>query len=132
MNDAAPTDATVRRSYQIYLYAVCFVTVLVLVFASASAVYGLVRIAAPGTTVSGSTFGFSEFGGDERSLRMIEDVERDAGVAQLLQSGIIALAALAAFAWHWRRAQEVRAELERAGSRPPGPGGPPGRPEGTA
>jgi hypothetical protein len=92
-------DVTVRRAYQIYLYAVCFVTVLVALFTAAEAVYSLVRIIAPGTTAGGGSLSGSE---------------RDAGVAGLIRNVILGGAAAAIFAFHWGKSIEARAELDRA------------------
>ena len=92
-----PQDVTVRRAYQIYLYAVCFVTILVVLFACADGIYSLVRIIAPGTTGAG-----------------LSGNERDVGVAGLVRNLILGGAAAAIFAFHWGKAVEARAELERA------------------
>jgi hypothetical protein len=81
-----------RRSYQAYLYAVCFVAILIILVAGALATFGIVRIAAPGTT------GFEP-----------ASVERDDGIVQLATSGLLALAAYGLFQFHWRRASVLRA-----------------------
>ena len=123
MREPARPDVTVRRSFQIYLYAVCFVTVIVVLFAGSQAIYALVRVAAPGTTApslgaprvtlrgggSGS-FGFTE------SSRADADTttERNEGKSQLIQNGILLALALGIFLFHWNRATALRAELERA------------------
>jgi hypothetical protein len=83
------------RTYRAYLYSVCFVAILVVLFASVAAVYGLIRIVAPGTTGPG-------FGGSS--------AERDQGIAQLVTGGLLAAAAYAVFAFHWRRADDLRTE----------------------
>lgn len=122
MTENARPEVTVRRAYQIYLYAVCFVAVFVLLFSTASAVYGLVRIAAPGTTggVSGVSFsGGSDRGDFQASLTIATDAERDRGLAQFLQGAIFGLLAFGVFRFHWQRSVEVRAELERVTAPPP-------------
>ncbi|MGH2571970.1 MAG: hypothetical protein ACRDGU_00500 [Actinomycetota bacterium] len=85
-------EGPVRRSYQAYLYAVCFVAVLIILVGGALAIFGIVRIAAPGTT------GFEP-----------ANAERDAGIVQLASSGFLALAAYGLFLFHWRRASVLRA-----------------------
>jgi len=98
-------DVTVRRAYQIYLYAVCFVTVLVVLFTFSEAVYSLVRIIAPGTTGPGGS---------------LSGPERDQGVAGLIRNLILGGAALGIFAFHWARSVDAREELEHA-TTPPAP-----------
>jgi hypothetical protein len=83
----------IRRSYQVYLYAVCFVAVLVTLVAGALAIFGLVRIVAPGATGFGSA-----------------SAERRQGIVQLASSGLLALAAYVLFRIHWRRAYELGGE----------------------
>ena len=85
------SEMTIRRSYQAYLYAVCFVAVLIILVAGALAAFGIVRIAAPGATGYGGT-----------------SAERDGGIVQLVSSGILALAAYVLFLLHWRRASALR------------------------
>ena len=102
-NDSQP-EVVVRRAYQIYLYAVCFVTIVVVLFAAAEAVYGLVRIIIPGTTGGGTDFSTFRGAGSER----------DQGVAALIRNLILGGAAAAIFVFHWKRSGEARAELERA------------------
>ena len=111
-------DAPVRRAYQVYLYVVCFVSVLVLLFAGARALFGVVRIALPEQTAAEPGFFFEgPFPGEpvpgEESLRFDPvDLERRRGVAELLENGILAGLAGGLFAFHWRRAARLRAELE--------------------
>jgi len=85
-------DGPTRRSYPAYLYAVCFVAVLIVLVAGALALFGAVRIAAPGAT------GFGP-----------ESAERDEGIAQLVSSGLLALVAYGLFLFHWRRVSVLRA-----------------------
>ena len=104
-------EAPVRRAYQIYLYAVCFVTVLVLLFTGAQALFGVVRIALPDQTAAEHAYfetGAPEF---QTGLDPI-DQERKRGVVQLLENGIVAGLAGGLFAFHWARARHLREELE--------------------
>jgi hypothetical protein len=117
-----PDERPGRRAFQIYLYAVCLVTVVVVLFSAASGVYAIIRIAAPGTTSQGGEgFGFpgfiSEDGGRFRGGD-VNDAERDRGIASLAENGIFALAAAAIFWWHWQQSVQLRAEIaaESAGS----------------
>lgn len=127
MREPARPDVTVRRAFQIYLYAVCFVTVIVVLFAGSQAIYALVRVAAPGTTAPSSggppfilrgggngSFGF------EQSGRAAADTttERNEGKLQLIQNGILLVLALGIFLFHWDRANALRAELERSTAPP--------------
>jgi len=100
-----------RYVYTIYLYAVCLAAVLVLLFSAASAIYAIVRIAAPGTTARGA------FGGGVMSvIGSISEVfghhgassERDRGIVQLVHSGVLAIGAGLLFWFHWRWADNVR------------------------
>jgi hypothetical protein len=102
MNDHQRPDVTVRRAYQIYLYSVCFVTIIVVLFAGGLAVYGLTKVLIPGALSEGG-----------------HNVIRKQGAAEMLQSGILAAVAFVIFIQHWRRAADVRAELERALLTPP-------------
>lgn len=73
-----------------YMYATCFVAVIALAGAAATAVYGIFQIIAPGVA---STYG--------------EGARKD-GVTPLITSGALALATYA-IAWkHWTRATELR------------------------
>lgn len=109
MAEESERDITVRRAYQVYLYAVCFVTVLVVLVTAAQAAYGIVRIAAPGVTSETGDFG------ENRNLAFGFDpaeAERDRGTRDLIQNGIIAVIAGGVFAFHWRLATRLRRELE--------------------
>jgi hypothetical protein len=105
-------EAPVRRAYQVYLYVVCFVSVLVLLFAGARALFGVVRIALPEQTAAEPVFFGPRFPGDFREEPDPVDFERRRGVAELLENGILAGLAAGLFAFHWRRATRLRAELE--------------------
>jgi hypothetical protein len=95
-----------RRTYQVYLHAVTFVAMVILLFATAAALYGVARIIAPGTT--GPSGGSSTF-------------ERDAGITQAVTAGILALGAYAIAWYHWMRTRTLQEKI----SRPPRPGEPP-------
>jgi hypothetical protein len=99
VHDPAFAEGPARRTYHVYLYAVCFVAILTTLVAGAFAVYGLFRIIAPGTS------GFSP-----------HNVERNEGIHQLITSGLLALVAVAIFHFHWRR---VPGRKRQAASEPP-------------
>lgn len=112
-------EAPVRRAYQIYLYAVCFVAVIVLLFSGAQGLFGVVRIVLPEQT--GVEYGFYEQPvplGEQGTVipedRIFDpiDQERKRGLVDLLQNGIVAGLAGGLFAFHWRRAKRLREELE--------------------
>ena len=75
------------RTYQAYVHAVCFVSILIALVAGAAATYGLFRVIAPGVTAQFS----------------LPTAERQGGIAQLVTGGLSALGAYAVFAYHWRR-----------------------------
>ncbi|HEX9717588.1 MAG TPA: hypothetical protein VGA93_06555 [Actinomycetota bacterium] len=75
------------RTYQAYVHAVCFVSVLIALVAGAAAAYGLFRVISPGVTAQFSS----------------ATAERQGGIAQLVTGGLSALASYAVFAYHWRR-----------------------------
>jgi hypothetical protein len=84
-------EGPARRAYQVYVYVVCFVGVLIVLVAGSLAAFGLVRIIAPGTTgFEGARF------------------ERDDGIRQLATNGFLAIAAAAILRWHWLRAAALR------------------------
>jgi hypothetical protein len=101
-------DGPARRSYQSYLYAVCFVAVVTLLVAGAGALYGLARVIVPGTT----------------GFEVARNVERDGGITQLVANGVLALAAYDIFAIHWRHAGRLRPPIEPAWSPPEPVSGP--------
>ncbi len=105
-------ETPVRRAYQIYLYAVCFVAVIVLLFAGAQALFGVVRIVLPEQTAA--EHGYFSPNPEEQFGPPFDpvDQERKRGVVQLLQNGIVAGFAGGLFAFHWRRARRLRDELE--------------------
>jgi len=105
-----------RRTYQVYLHAVSFTAAVTFIFAAAAALYAIFRIAAPGVTAQLTP----------------SDVERDAGVVQLVAGGFLALGAFVIFRYHWRRTQTLRgANPLRPSDHEPPPGrhaAPPGHP----
>jgi hypothetical protein len=120
-----PDERPGRRAFQIYLYAVCLVTVVVVLFSSASAVYAIIRIAAPGTTAQGGDSGFAFPTLVDEDARLIKsggydtgDAERDRGIASLAENGIFALAAAAIFWWHWQQSVQLRAQIAAESNKP--------------
>jgi hypothetical protein len=105
-------EAPVRRAYQVYLYVVCFVSVLVLMFAGALALFGVVRTALPEQTATEPAFFGPRFPGDLGEGTRLVHFERKRGVAELLENGILAGLAGGILFLHWRRAATLRAELE--------------------
>lgn len=91
VRDPSFTESS-RRAYTFYLYAVCFVAVLIALLAGAGAAFGLFRAVAPGTV----------------SIIPDVDSERDEGLIQLVSQGFLTLAAAGIFAFHWRKAQSLR------------------------
>ncbi len=79
--------STVWRTYQVYIHAVCFVSILIALVAGALAAYGLFRVIAPGVTAQ---------------FTPATD-ERDQGVSELVTGGVLAAASFAIFHFHWRR-----------------------------
>lgn len=75
------------RTYQAYVHAVCFVSVLIVLVAGATGAYGLFRVIAPGVTAQFSS----------------ATAEREGGIVQLVTGGLSALAAYTVFVYHWRR-----------------------------
>jgi hypothetical protein len=109
-------EAPVRRAYQIYLYSVCLVSVIVLLFAGAMALFGVVRIVLPGQTYAEQSYYVGVPGDGGPRFDPVE-YERRQGVVDLIRNGIVAGLAAGLFAFHWRRASRLRQELE--GSAPP-------------
>jgi hypothetical protein len=81
-----------RRTYQVYLHAVTFVSTVILLFAGAAAVYGLFRAISPSTT----------------GPFVAPSAERGEGIAQAVSTGFLALAAYAVFVYHWHRTRTLR------------------------
>jgi hypothetical protein len=89
-----------ERMYRTYLYAVCFVAVLIVVGAAVSAVYGVFRALGPGVFAPSALHA------------------RKSGVAELLSGAILAGLAAIVFATHWQRAAPFRPVAPRAGPAP--------------
>ncbi|MFN2544177.1 MAG: DUF5671 domain-containing protein, partial [Actinomycetota bacterium] len=81
-----------RRTYQVYLHAVSFTAVVILVFAGAAALYGLFRVIAPGYSAQLAA----------------RSTERNAGVAQLVSAGVLAIGSYLIFRYHWHRTRTLR------------------------
>jgi hypothetical protein len=111
----------------VYLYAACLAAMIVLLFSIAQALFGVVRIAAPGTTWKSANVPFSFFGFDSSGGSGDEDTERDRGIVQLIENGILAVVAGTVFAVHWSMAGRLREEGAGAGAEPR-PAGPAPRP----
>lgn len=111
-------EAPVRRTYQVYLYAVCFVAIIVFLIGAASGLFGLVRIAFPDQTAQDipSTFVSEEELSVFTPVEGATDPERRRGVVQFLENGILAGLAAGVFVYHWRQAGRIREDLE---GRPP-------------
>jgi NhaP-type Na+/H+ or K+/H+ antiporter len=92
INEPGFAEGPARRAYQVYLYTVCFVSVLIVLVAGALAAFAVVRIIAPGTTEIGAPARF----------------ERDEGIRHFATTGFLALASAAIFRFHWRRASAFR------------------------
>lgn len=105
-----PTRPPVRRAYQVYLYAACLAAVIVLLFSIAQLLFGVVRIAAPATTSKGAGVSFSFFGSGVTGGFGSEDDERDRGIVQVIENGILAAVAGVIFAVHWSLAGRAREE----------------------
>jgi hypothetical protein len=108
------TETPVRRVYQVYLYAVCLVAVLVFLFAASLALFGLVRVALPDQTAAEGQFLPGPVPEEIVSTGSV-DVERKQGLAQFLNNAILSGIAGLVFRLHWRRAGTLRAGLEEAG-----------------
>ncbi|HET7869704.1 MAG TPA: hypothetical protein VFM85_05235 [Actinomycetota bacterium] len=87
LNEPGVEGSPAWRTYQAYVHAVCFVSVLIALVAGAAAAYGLFRLIAPGVTAQFSS----------------STAERQGGIAQFVTGGLSVLASYAVFAYHWRR-----------------------------
>ncbi|HEX2069720.1 MAG TPA: hypothetical protein VHH54_05905 [Actinomycetota bacterium] len=92
VNEPGFVEGPARRAYQVYLYSVCFVAVLIVLIAGGLAAFALVRMIAPGTTGIGAPAPF----------------ERDEGIRQFATTAFLALGSAAIFRFHWRRASAFR------------------------
>jgi hypothetical protein len=92
INEPGFAEGPARRAYHVYLYSVCFVSVLIVLVAGGLAAFALVRMIAPGTTEVGGPAPF----------------ERDEGIRQFATTAFLALASAVIFRFHWRRASAFR------------------------
>ncbi len=92
INEPGFVEGPARRAYHVYLYSVCFVSVLIVLVAGGLAAFALIRMIAPGTTGVGAPAPF----------------ERDEGIRQFATTAFLALASAAIFRFHWRRASALR------------------------
>ena len=92
VNESGFGEGPARRAYQVYLYTVCFVSVLTVMVAGVVTAFGLVRIIAPGAT----------------GLDVSQEFERDEGIKQFVIGTYLVAAATGIFAFHWRRASAFR------------------------
>jgi hypothetical protein len=93
------TQTNVRRVYQTYLYATCFVTVIISLLSAGFALTSLIRIIAPRL-----------YGGGPGSESFVRKAAGGSLISALLFGGI----AFFVFWYHWMLAKGVRDELERA------------------
>lgn len=99
-------ETPVRRAYQVYLYAVCFVATVVLLVAGTRALLGIVHIALPEQSpVYGAPY-FEDEGFD------FPAPDRSRGTAELLEGVVLAGLAGGLFVLHWRRAKTLRGDAE--------------------
>jgi hypothetical protein len=81
----------VRATLQAYVYAACFVAILIGLFALASAAYAVFRLIAPGVTGVFTT----------------ESAERDAAVVSLVSSLFLVAGAYGIWRYQWRRGEAL-------------------------
>lgn len=87
-------ETNVRRVYQTYLYATCFVTILFSLVAGAVALKALMDIVFPSLASQGPA-----------------SYVRDRAAATLVTSLIFGGVAFGVFGWHWLLAKRVREEM---------------------
>jgi hypothetical protein len=97
----------VWRVYRYYLLATCFVAILTLLFAAATAAYALIRTVAPGLTAFGPS-----------------GPERTEAIQQLVGSVFLGAVAWVVFVFHWRRREQDRVVPASAEPAPPAPAPP--------
>ena len=91
VSEGPSTENPAQRTYQIYLYAVCLLSVLTALITAALSVFAVVRAIFP--SISGI------------------DARSEDGLRQLIPMGHLAVAASFIFIWHWRRAAAFRTPL---------------------
>lgn len=108
-------DRTNLRS--VYLYLVCLITLVMVIFAAVSAVRNVVQLAYPdpGAFAFEGPYGpdgRSEIDEQERERReqAYQDSQRRQAVLGLVGSGTMLLIAGPAYLYHWRRVQNELAE----------------------
>lgn len=107
----------------IYLYLVCFVTLLITIFAAVNLVRGAVELAYPDPYFYAPP---PERGGEvdpaeeERQQELARDSQRRSAVLGLITSGTFLLIAVPTYAYHWRQIQYDRPKRLRT-AEPPEP-----------
>ena len=97
-------ETPVRRAYQVYLYAVCFVATVMLLVSGTRALLGVVHIALPQESpVFGAPFFEDEGFG-------VPTPDRSQGTTELLEGLVLSGLAAGLFVVHWRRAKALRGE----------------------
>lgn len=92
------TQTNVRRVYQTYLYATCFVSMLLTLIAAGVVSTSLIKIIAPDL-----------YGGGPGS----ESYVRKAASGSLISALLFGVISFAVFWYHWTLAKGVREELDR-------------------
>ena len=115
-------ETPVRRSYLVYLYAVCLLSVLIVLYAGAAGLFGGVRILVPEQTVAEQGAVTGPGGSPIEQPADAVEQERRRGVADLAQNAVVSVLAGVVFAVHWRRATRLRGELQSTPAVGPGPG----------
>lgn len=112
----AAADRAAPRN--LYLYAVCLITLVVSVFAAVQLVRGTVEIFYP--EADSASFGWTaytpletEFGGAQfLSEEQLTDVHRRPGILDVVSAGTTLLLAGGVYAYHWRRVQSKQPHLD--------------------
>jgi hypothetical protein len=94
----------------IYLYLVCFVTLLIVIFGAVNLVRSTVELAYPDPMYYGPVIpdreGTVDPAEQERQERAIRDSQRRNAVLSLVTSGTFVLIAGPVYVYHWRRIQD--------------------------
>jgi hypothetical protein len=113
----ATTDRFSLRN--IYLYLVCFVTLLIAIFAAVNLVRSTVELAYPDPYYYGPVIerdGGIDPAEQERQERAARDSQRRNAILGLVTSGTFLLIAVPVYGYHWRRIQDERPTGRRAGA----------------
>jgi hypothetical protein len=106
---AAQDHFTLRN---IYLYGVCFVTLLIAIFAAVNLVRSTVELVYPDPLYYGPIYhedeGRIDAGEQERQEQAARDSQRRSAVLGVVTSGTFLLIAGPTYAYHWRRIQHER------------------------